>query len=144
MHTAARPLPLWQTAVIALVTAVIGGVVGALLTNSATHRAATSEAGSSHDQDVVLCTTYALVSATVRGDQPTSVLAAIPPLRLGLTENPDADPGIRSAVLGAIEAYDAMLAKTATPQGLSEPPPYDAAAIAASLDKPRQACGLSR
>ncbi|MEO8815473.1 MAG: hypothetical protein ABI307_10295 [Mycobacterium sp.] len=133
---------------IGAIAGVVGGVVGALLVGIGAHSCGSAPAASStestHVQDVTLCTTYALVKANLRHpiENGMDVLPAIAPLRLGLIENPDASPQIRDAISEAVAGFDAILARDAKPQGLSEPPAYDQATVNAALDRVRQACGL--
>jgi hypothetical protein len=147
---ALRRGPLWRAAGIAVVAGVIGGVAGALLVGVGQHHSgpALDRSGTetAHAQDVTLCTTYALIKANIHDpiENGADVLPAIPPLRLALTENPDASPQIRNAISEAVAGFDAVLAKDAKPQGLSEPPAYDQAAVNAALDHVRQACGLEK
>lgn len=135
-----------QVTVIAAVTGVIGGVAGGLLVSAGLNLSKpASRAESAHGQDVALCTTYALINAAMRHpiESGADALPAIAPLRLALIENPDANPQVRDAVSGAVEAYDAILAKDAKPHGLSEPPAYDPPSVTAALDRVSQVCGLN-
>src|SRR5699024_5764993 len=97
----------WRVAGIAAVAGFVGGVVGALLIGIGQHSAASGpeapsggSAESAHVQDVTLCTTYALIRASMPAsiEKGADALPAIAPLRLGLTENPDASPQIRDAI----------------------------------------------
>lgn len=131
------------TVIATLAAGVIGGAVGALLAGLDAHP---STGASSHDQDVVLCTSYALITAALHQPVKTGpdALPAIAPLRLALIENPDADPQIRAAITGAIEAFDAILANGATPRGLSHPPAYDPATVTGAFDRVDEVCGLAK
>lgn len=136
----------WWVAGIAAVTGIVGGAVGALLVSIVQHPSkSASNAGTSHDQDVVLCTSYALITANIRHpiQNGIDVLPAIAPLRLALIENPDANPQIRDAVSDAVAGFDAILAMGAKPQGLSEPPAYDQPTVKAAFDRVSQVCDLS-
>ncbi|HEU0192249.1 MAG TPA: hypothetical protein VFR17_13425 [Mycobacterium sp.] len=97
-----------------------------------------------HAQDVILCTSYDLIEASLQHPIETGAdaLPAIAPLRLALLENPDGSTQIRDAISAAIAAFDAILAKDAKPRGLSEPPPYDRATVDSALRHVRQVCGL--
>lgn len=135
-----------RSTVIAAVVGVIGGAVGALLVGVVLNPQKPAPSTETiHNQDVVLCTSYALINATI--DRPIKngrdVLPAIAPLRLALVENPDANPQVRDAISAAVEAYDAILAKDAKPQGLSEPPAYDPATVKAAFDRVSKVCGLN-
>ena len=134
-----------RATVIAAVAGIVGGVVGALSVGVGMNLPKPKPSSdTTHTQDVVLCTSYALIDAALHHpiSSGSDALPAIAPLRLALTENPDADPQVREAISGAVEAYDAILAKDAKPQGLSEPPPYDPATVAAAFDRVTQVCGL--
>lgn len=146
MHTRrgqvySRLMRAWQVVSIAVVAGVIGGAIGALLIGAERQEPAPAE--SAHVQDVTLCTTYALIDASLHHPLTgPDVLPAIAPLRLGLSENPDADPQIRDAITKVIEAYDAILAKDAQPHGLSEPPAYGPSTVNAAFDRVAQVCRL--
>lgn len=131
---------------IAAVTGLIGGAIGALLVGVGLHTPTAPGGDTTHAQDVTLCTTYALVTAAIHHPIETGsdVLPVIAPLRLALTENPDATPQIRDAVSGAVAGFDAILARGATPQGLSEPPGYDQSAVNTAFARVAQACGLTK
>lgn len=99
-----------------------------------------------HDQDVVLCTSYALITANLRQPIQTGmdVLPAIAPLRLALIENPDGNQQVREAISDAVAGFDAILAMGAKPQGLSEPPTYDQPTAKAAFDRVSEVCGLNK
>lgn len=123
----------------------IGGAVGGLLVGFGMNPSKPEPGSDTHTQDIVLCTSYALIDAALHHPITSGrdALPAIAPLRLALIENPDADPRVRDAIAGAVEAYDAVLAKDAKPRGLSEPPPYDPATVTAAFDRVSQVCGLT-
>ena len=133
-----------QVAIIAVAAGVIGGAVGALLVDLVPHRPS-QPPETAHTQDVVLCTSYALIKAALHHpiDSGPDALPAIAPLRLALIENPDANPQVREAISGAVEAFDAILAKGAKPHGLSQPPAYDPTTVQAAFDRVSQVCGLT-
>lgn len=135
-----------RSTVIAAVVGVIGGAVGALLVGIGMNpQKPAPSADNVHNQDIVLCTSYALIHAAVHRpiDNGPDVLPAIAPLRLALLENPDANPQVRDAIFAAVEAYDAILAKDAKLQGLSQPPAYDPATVKAAFDRVSKVCGLN-
>lgn len=132
---------------IAVVAGIISAGVGALLVGAGLHASKpAANSATAHDQDVVLCTSYALISANIR--QPIQngmdVLPAIAPLRLALIENPGANPQIREAISDAVAGFDAILAMGAKPHGLSEPPAYDQPTVKAAFDRVSQICGLDK
>jgi hypothetical protein len=140
----------WRVAGIAAVAGVIGGVVGALLVGIGQHSSVSapdrSGTETAHVQDVTLCTSYALITANMHHpiENGIDALPAIAPLRLALTENPDANPQIRNAISEAVAGFDAILAKDAKSHGLSEPPAYDQATVDTALDRVGQVCGLDK
>lgn len=134
-----------QVTVIAVAAGVIGGAVGALLVDLRQHRPSPPPE-TTRTQDVVLCTSYALINAALRHPIASGpdALPAIAPLRLALIENPDANPQVREAISGAVEAFDAILSKGAKPHGLSEPPTYDPTKVKAAFDRVAQVCDLTQ
>jgi hypothetical protein len=135
-----------RATVIAAVAGVIGGAVGGLLVGVGMNPPKPKPSSdTTHTQDVVLCTSYALINAALHHPIASGrdALPAIAPLRLALTENPDANPQVREAISGTVEAYDAILAKDAKPHGLSQPPAYDPAMVTAAFDRVSQVCGLT-
>lgn len=135
-----------RVTVIAATAGIIGGVVGGLLVGVGMNPPKPKPSSdTAHTQDVVLCTSYVLIDATLRHpiQNGRDALPAIAPLRLALMENPNADPQVRDAISGAVEAYDAILAKDAKPDGLSEPPAYDPATVTAAFDRVSQVCDLT-
>ncbi|HEU4359903.1 MAG TPA: hypothetical protein VFR27_00160 [Mycobacterium sp.] len=137
----------WIAGIVAAVAGIAGGVVGALLVGVGLHPSmSASNTESAHSQDVALCTTYALINDTLHHPIETGMdaLPAISPLRLALMENPDANPQIRDAISDAVLGFDAILAKGAKSQGLSEPPAYDQSTVNAAFDRVLQVCGLDK
>ena len=131
-----------------LAAGLVGGGIGAFIAGR-DHQPASSTAASptdTHAQDVQLCTAYATINSSLPKPQDSAlqVLPAANGLRLALTEAPNANPEIRSAISDVVAVSDALIADfgRVRTRGLAAPQPYDKEQAQQAYDHAWEVCQL--
>ncbi len=138
---------LWATVIIAGIafTGLCAGLGAALASrHPSTPAAAPVTTAERHQQDINLCTAYAVATAAV--PRPITIGNDLLPARLTLLrtldENRDASPDLREALTNVAAAWYARAALPVKSRGLTELAPYDAVAAQAAIERAWHLCGL--
>jgi hypothetical protein len=101
-----------------------------------------------HEQDVKLCTSYAVMNTTIPRPytSATDLLPAMTVLQEKLDTNPAASTEVRDAITGVVDVLYARVARygEVRERGLAEPPVYDQATAQAAMDHAWQVCQLDK
>ncbi len=133
-----------------LAAGLVGGGIGAFVAGR-DHQVAGSTAAAStdtHAQDVQLCTAFATVNSAMPSPPSTAldVLPGVNGLRLALTDAPNADPEVRTALSALVRSYDEMIAwfGHVRSRGLAAPQPYDKTQAQQAYDHAWAICQLDK
>ncbi|EHB45913.1 hypothetical protein MycrhDRAFT_6391 [Mycolicibacterium rhodesiae JS60] len=139
----------------ALIAAGLGAAVGTIAatkaagTNTVVMQQVPPSSGDDHGQDVVLCTKYAIVNATIPNPDTKGMdlMPAAAALEIALAENPNASEPVRQAVQEVVDTFYSAMAGygKVRSRGLAEMPPrYTAEGAGQAYSRAWTACGLDQ